>query len=341
MLLRIKELVEQGAIVLGPAPKRSPSLENYPDADRQVQQLAAELWGNIDGVNTRSARIGKGMILSGMDMKEALDMIKVLPDFILAEEDTALFIHRNLGNGDMYYISNQSEKQININPELRISGLSPELWDPVKGSVRDLPAYIQNDKTTIVPLKLEAFESQFIIFRKKAGKASDSDMTSNFPNQEMFQELDGPWNVTFDPAGRGPVKPVVFETLKDWATINNDSIKYYSGTAFYEITFNMQQLDPERKYFVDLGNVKAMAKVKLNGKYSGGVWTAPWTADISDAIRIGEKTLEVEVVNTWVNRLIGDSKLPAAERKTWCSVNPFKPDSQLDPSGLIGPVKRW
>jgi NAD(P)-dependent dehydrogenase (short-subunit alcohol dehydrogenase family) len=339
MLLRIKELVEQGAVVLGPAPKRSPSLENYPEADLQVQKMAAEQWGKIDGTNTRSAKVGKGMILSGMDMQEALDLIKVLPDFRLAEGDTALFIHRNLGNSELYYISNQSENQININPEFRISGLSPELWDPVTGSVRDLPAYVQNENTTIVPLKLESFESLFIIFRKKAGKASVTDVASNFPVREELQDLNGPWNVTFNTAGRGPVKPVVFETLSDWITNNNDSIKYYSGTAFYQITFNMDQVDPGKKYFADLGTVKAMAKVKLNGKYSGGVWTAPWTADISDAIRAGENTLEVEVVNTWVNRLIGDSRLPAAERKTWCSVNPFKPDSQLDPSGLIGPVK--
>lgn len=339
MLERIKELVEQGAVVLGPAPKRSPSLKDYPEADQRVQKMAAELWGNVDGEKIKSARVGKGMILSGMEMQEALDLIKVVPDCRLADEDPALFIHRNMGNSDIYYISNQSDNQITIAPEFRVSGLSPELWDPITGVIRDLPAYVQNENTTIVPLNLEASGSQFIIFRKKADKASSAEPAVNFPEEESLVELSGPWGVTFDVSGRGPLKPVVFDKLQDWTSSSNDSIKYYSGTAFYKTTFSLDKVDPESRLFVDLGTVKAMAKVKLNGEYVGGVWTAPWKADISEAVNAGENILEVEVVNTWVNRLIGDSRLPAAERKTWCSVNPFKPDSPLDPSGLMGPVR--
>jgi hypothetical protein len=340
MLARIKELVTQGAVVLGPAPKRSPSLKNYPVADQQVQKLATELWGKVDGEQIKSARVGKGMILSGMEMNEALDLIKVIPDCKLAKEDPSLFIHRTGANGDIYFISNQSDSQITIKPEMRISGFSPELWDPITGAIRDLPAYSQNANTTIVPLKLEAFGSQFIIFRKKAGKAVTKDLAANFPDEECLIKLNGPWSVTFDIAKRGPVKPVVFATLQDWTTSNNDSIKYYSGTAFYKTTFTLDQMDSKSKLFVDLGIVKAMAKVKLNGiDVGGGVWTAPWKVDISAVAKAGENILEVEVVNTWVNRLIGDSKLPVAERKTWCSVNPFKPESPLDPSGLLGPVK--
>jgi hypothetical protein len=339
LLNKITELVKSGAVVLGPAPVRSPSLQNYPASDLQVQKLASGLWGKVDGIKVKSAKVGKGMILSGMQLQEALDLINAVPDCKFYKTDKALFIHRKMTDGDIYFISNQSENVITINPELRVSGKSPELWDPTTGNTRDLPGYIIKGETTIVPLKLEAFESAFLVFHKKSGKAEEAVVAVNFPEPKLISELNGPWTVTFDSASRGPVKPVIFNTLQDWITVRNDSIKYYSGTANYKTTFTLDQVDQKKKLVVDLGCVKSMAKVKLNGKFVGGVWTAPWKADISTAVKEGENSLEVEVVNTWMNRLIGDSKLPLTERKTWCMVNPFKPENPLDSSGLLGPVK--
>lgn len=339
LLKKISELVKQGAVVLGQAPKYSPSLQNYPACDAQVRQLASDLWGKVDGVKVKSAKVGNGMIISGMDMQEALDLIKVVPDCKLDNADPALFIHRKMTGGDIYFITNQADKAIAINPEFRISGKCPEFWDATTGNTRDLPEYTIKGETTTVPLKLDPFESAFVIFRNKSGNPKETIIGTIFPVPQFLSELAGPWIVTFDVAKRGPVRPTVFTTLMDWTTSSNDSIKYFSGTAIYKTTFSLDQVDSKIRLFIDLGAVKTMAKVKLNGKYVGGVWTAPWKVDISSAVKSGENILEVEVVNTWVNRLIGDSKLPVAERKTWCDVNPYKPESPLDPSGLLGPVK--
>jgi hypothetical protein len=338
LLKKIDELVRAGAVVMGPAPEYSPSLQNYPACDAEVKELASGLWGNVDGVNVKSAKAGNGMIISGMGMQEALDLIKVVPDCRFGETDPALFIHRRLPEGDIYFISNQSDKIISIEPEFRISGKKPEVWDPVTAAVRNLPAYSITGEITKVPVKLDAFESAFIVFRKKGGDPSGKDLQANYPDPVVISDLNGPWTMTFDKKMRGPVNPVVTDSLKDWTSFSNDSIKFYSGTVFYKTTFSLDKISGKR-LFADLGKVKVMARVKLNGRDVGGVWTAPWRVDITGAVKKGENILEIEVVNNWVNRLIGDSMLPEAERKTWCNVNPFKPTDKTDPSGLTGPVK--
>ena len=339
LLKKIKELVLQGAVVLGPAPKYSPSMKGFPQADQQVQKLSTDLWGKVDGMKVKSAKVGKGMILSGMDMQEALDLIGVVPDCKMDKDDPSLFIHRTVADGEIYFISNQSDKTISINPQFRITGKSPELWDATGGTGRDLQAYRPSGSITTVPLKLEAYESQFIIFRKKAGNSTSFDLSANFPEGKILAELNGGWTVSFDHSKRGPAQPVKFKSLTDWTLSDNDSIKFYSGTAVYKISVKLPDFNAAKKIMLNLGRLTAMAKVKVNGKYVGGVWTAPWQLDIASALQSGDNQVEVEVVNNWMNRLIGDQKMPVDERPTWSPVIPYNANSALQPSGLFGPVK--
>ncbi|RLD94258.1 MAG: glycoside hydrolase family 2, partial [Bacteroidetes bacterium] len=139
-------------------------------------------------------------------------------------------------------------------------------------------------------------------------------------------------------AQRGPEEAVVLEALTDWAESEDERIKYYSGTAFYDNTFMLDKLPESAEVIIDLGEFTAMAKVTVNGKYAGGLWTPPYQLDISDLVREGENELKIEIVNTWVNRIIGDMRLPEAERKIWAPVNPYDAESPLQPSGLLGPV---
>lgn len=338
LLAKIKALVNAGAVVLGPKPNRSPSLQNYPSADGQVQKMAAELWGDIDGTAVKMHKYGKGMVLNGMTLQQALDAIKVIPDFKTSGTDSALFIHRTLPGGEIYFVSNQTEKTITINPEFRVTGKSPELWDATTGSVRDLPSFTQNGSVTSVPLKLEPLESAFVVFRKNANNTSSNSITKNFPSPVSTNEISGPWQVSFDTTMRGPEKPIIFNALSDWTQHEEEAIKHYSGTAVYRNTFKGGKLQKDQRLYLDLGSVIAMAKIKVNGKDVGGVWTAPYQVDITDAVISGENKLEISVVNNWMNRLIGDLKLPEEDRKTWTSLNPYTGDSPLQPSGLLGPV---
>ncbi|MDP4240967.1 MAG: glycosyl hydrolase, partial [Bacteroidota bacterium] len=310
VLAKIKQLVHEGAVILGPAPKRSPSLQNQPVADQQVKAMAADLWGNADGIKVKIHKFGKGMVINGMNMKEALALINCVPDCKLPEDNSIHYGHRRLGNTEIYFISNQTEKTKIIDPVFRVKGAQPELWEATTGYIRNLPAYQQNENTTIVPLKLEPYESVFIVFRRAAGKASEHGIGSNYPEPSLLANLKGPWTVNFDTLQRGPAEPVVFDILQDWTTSRDERIKYYSGTATYNCKFHLDNINEGKKVMIDLGSVIAMAKVTVNGMYVGGVWTAPYRLDITKMVKQGENDVKIEVVNTWVNRLIGDSKLP-------------------------------
>jgi hypothetical protein len=149
------------------------------------------------------------------------------------------------------------------------------------------------------------------------------------------------WAVAFDPTWGGPEK-VVFEKLDDWTKRPEEGIKYYSGTAVYKRTFDINGTDAlsaqnQEKLFLDLGTVDYLARVRLNGKDLGIVWTAPWRVDITGAVKATGNELEIEVVNTWVNRLVGDARLPAEKRLAKTNVR-YQANHPLMPSGLLGPV---
>lgn len=338
LLAKIKQLVNDGAVVLGPAPVRSPSLQNQPVADQQVQSMAKELWGNVDGVSITSRKAGKGMIINGLDMKQAFALINCPPDCKLPEDNSIHYGHRTTKDGEIYFLTNQTAETQIVTSEFRVKGLQPELWDATTGNIRPLPAYVQQANSTSVPMKLAPNESVFVVFRKSAKKAAATSLEANYPTPVLLNDFATFWTVQFDNSQRGPVKPQLFKTLVDWTTSANDSIRYYSGTATYSNQFTLNKVAKEHNVILSLGALTAMAKVYINGNYAGGVWTAPYEIDVTDFVKAGNNELKIEVVNNWMNRLIGDAKLPVEQRKTWSPINPYTAESPLQVSGLIGPV---
>lgn len=334
ILQKIKELLQAGACVIGPAPKYSPSLSDYPAADRKVQALASELWGD----QTESVRtIGKGrLFMPATSLQPVLEALNVKPDMRVNSGTPVLFIHRATDEGDIYFISNQNETPVDINPSFRVAGKLPELWNPLTAEIRLLPEFTCADGVTTVPVRLEGFESSFIIFRKKGTPAKTT--ARNYPVKEVLATVSSPWQVDFEKGKRGPEEAVTFPALQDWTESTDPSIRYFSGKAIYTNRITLDKL-PQKALYLDLGKVMVMAKVKINGQYVGGVWTTPYRLPVGDFLRKGENLIEVEVVNNWRNRLIGDASLPEKERGTWTNVNPWNADSPLQSSGLIGPVE--
>jgi hypothetical protein len=271
--------------------------------------------------------------------------------------------HRRTNDRDIYFVSNRTGDPIKADCRFRDGQGSPQLWDPVTGEQRSLLQFERADGLTVIPIEFDAFQSFFVVFGGKNEKPT-SKTEQNFPELKIDNELSGVWDVAFDPKwgpfdsaqGRRPGE-FVFDQLMDWTTQPEPGIKYYSGIATYRKTFNLTRI-PEGKTYLDVGVVHDMARVKLNGKDLGVVWCAPWRVEVTGAIKAGDNQLEIEVVNRWANRMIGD-KQPAdahartvecppgflggqefkAGRYTFCTSDPYDAQSPLLPSGLLGPVR--
>jgi hypothetical protein len=290
------------------------------------------------GENTKQLHhYGKGLVADGLELSELFDQITLRKDIDIGDSYPVLWTHRSLPGMHIYFLTNQGNDEIRIAPDFRVEGMTPQLWDAVSGSIRDLPAFQEKNGMTTVPLKLQALQSAFIVFMKKDRNPAGGGIETNYPQSQTITTISEPWKVIFDVSQRGPVHPVEMEDLYDWTRASNDSIKFYSGTAVYQNHFELPEL-PAGSVFLNLGDVGALATVKVNGKEAGGSWIAPWLVDVSDMLISGKNSVEISVTNCWANRLIGDSRLPENERQTWCIINPFKPDSKLSPSGLLGPV---
>jgi hypothetical protein len=270
------------------------------------------------------------------------------PDFQKNTTATILYTHRSTRGSDIYFLTNQNDTAVRFIPSFRVRTGTPLWCDAITGDIRPLPIFHRYADHIDVPLKLDANQSGFVVFTiggsvpggSVPGKPATRHPAAkeNFPDPQLLMTLSKPWTVTFDTALRGPARPVMFDSLTDWSKNSLDSIRDYSGTAVYRTTFDLTRGVAGKRVYLDLGSVKVLATVRINGRDLGTAWTAPWRIDVTQAIRSGSNTVEVTVVNTWINRLIGDSRLPAAERRTWTNQNDFKPDSHYDPSGLMGPV---
>ena len=339
VLQKLEQLVQQGGVILGAKPEKSPSLQNYPQCDELVNNLADSLWAGEYADDKMLHNYGSGVVMDGYDLTEVFEKLKLKKDFDVAADASVLWTHRTMPGMDIYFVTNQSDEEISINPTFRVSKqYTPQLWNAVTGQIRKLKQFEITESGIRVPLKFNAAESWFVVFTNASGINIEGGYAENFPQYKLMQTLSEPFTVDFTNKEIGLDKPVVFETLTDWAESNNEKIKYYSGTAVYSTSFIVDKLSKKENTFINLGNVSVMAQVKLNGHEVGGVWMAPYRIDISDFLQPGENKLEIEVVNLWRNQLIKDKNRPENERYTWIVVDDIKVGEAPHSSGLLGPV---
>jgi len=316
----------------------------------------------------------KGGIITGMNVKEKLT---VPPDFSYPNQEKGAldYIHYAKNGLDFYLVRNTIDQWISHVCAFRQQGKTPEIWDPVSGTIAPVKVYEQENNQLKLPISLPPYGSFFVVFTKSAIPHSHfSNLTGasfqtprmeyldsgfHFLEEGMFeakkgtkkttidskavvQKLEGSWQLTF-PKGWGAPKSVTFPQLISWSKAEQPGIRYFSGTAVYLQTFQFNNTpSSSSRIYLDLGEVAEVGEVWLNGKSAGIVWTPPYRVDITDVVKPGANTLKIEVANTWSNRLTGDGITGEKYTKT----NITKANKNLVPweqlplkkSGLFGPV---
>lgn len=367
---KILSLSRAGAtIVLGQnKPERTPGLKHYPRADRRVNRMANELWDN--------ARDGK--VIIGTTMEQVLEQKGISPDF----EGPFEYIHRSCENAEIYFICGTGKAECTF----RVQDKKPQFWNPANGNISDVVNYhLTDDGRTVIPITLPQYGSTFVIFtgtkennyitsvsgpddgliiKHREGdtlnfvlwKSGDYSLTNSLKKTNEIKAevdpaiaLDKPWEVSFTPGWGAPAK-TRFDKLTLWNLNSDPGIRYFSGTGTYKTSFILSEEQAKGPCLLNLGKVCDIARVRLNDKDLGVVWTAPWSVDITNARKTGENELEIEVTNCWANRLIGDAGLSEDKRFTHTNVRQlpdrgkyrdyeaFSVKDSLLSSGLQGPV---
>lgn len=346
VLKKLRELIMDGATVIGAPPTMSAGLDNYPYADNEVRKLASEIWGDLDGKNITERKLGKGRIIWGKTAREVLQADGIGQDFAYlnqtAEPEKFNYIHRSLDDCDIYFVINRTGKQTSSQFTFRVQGKQPEIWDPVTGEMRIASSFTQHDGYTTVPLEFVPYGSYFVVFDKTISTDKQGEGDRNFSKLEIAQDLSHSWEVMFDTTMGGPQK-VFFEDLSNWIDRPEEGIKYYSGTATYRKSFDLsfKKGNGERIY-LDLGDVKHVSSVRFNNKDLGVLWCTPWRIDITDYVKETGNFVEIDVINLWANRVIGDWKLPKEQRFTRTHdvfrFDMLRASTPLTDAGLLGPV---
>jgi hypothetical protein len=338
VLRKIAELVRGGATVVGARPAASPSLVGGAAADSAHAALVADVWGDLDGTSRTRRSYGRGVVVWGEQLARVLGDAGIVPDVEYAAPlgDSLVWIHRRLGDGDVYYVASFADTATDVDVRFRVAGKASELWRAETGAMEPASYHADSARTT-VRLHLAAHDALFVVFRRPAAERVRE---VPVPSRRPLAALGGPWTVRFPP-GLGAPASITLPALASWTANADSGVRYFSGTATYERTVRAPAswFAPGRRLVLSLGDVRDLAQVVVNGTALPVVWTAPFEVDVTRALHAGTNRVEIRVTNEWTNRLIGDRATTPEHRVLAPGAPaPFGPPPPLSESGLLGPV---
>lgn len=405
---RIEKLLGEGATIVASKPSSSPSLTGYPGCDAKVREIASRVWGDgkeqirTFGKGTlysNDSPQGLQEALKARGCEAAALLPNPVPDVRVLE--------RTDGKNSWFFIANPGDKAAQFPVSFAVNGKLPELWDAESGKMTVAPMWRKAGNRTEVDLSLSPGKTVFVVFRKPIPEGADPLTSVEAPEgwsatssqdgnvciassaplsgtmsfasgrKKPFDlkptpaiPISGPVEVAFHPA-IGKEFKATLPTFESFSASDNPEIKYFSGTATYKISVEVpaEALQHGQRILLDLGEVRDMASVSVNGKPMGVLWHPPFSRDITGALHPGSNTLEIAVTNSWHNLLVGDEQYPAdfewgqdrSEKgrmmkgyPDWFLKNKPRPEQRrkaftvwyyhrketpLLPAGLIGPVQ--
>jgi len=324
----ILQLGKQGATIVwaGKKPHRCPGLTGYPECDNAMKQAAEALWTLPNFTH-----------FENHDYHQLVPLLEASdhPPSWKTDGDRPLrFVHRRTENRDIFFVVNRSGHPVSTRVLFRVPGRVPQLWDPVSGEKNAVPYEAASDSVRIM-LDLPGFGSTFIVFGKNAVP-----LPKKLAYSEEILSIEGPWTLSF-PEGYGAPKKVELDALRSWTDFEKSGIQHFSGTATYTTEFDVSK-PPPQDAALDLGGVRQVCEVMVNGTRAGVAWHAPYRINVSGLLVEGKNLLEIRVANLWHNRIVGDAEQAPEDRVTrMVPVTHYESmkGKELVPSGLLGPVR--
>lgn len=325
VLKKIQQLVKNGATITGIKPENTPSLS---DDEAVFKSIVNEVW------NSSNIKV-----FTGKPLHEVLSSLNIEPDFTYTKpvsNTKLLYVHRKLSDRDIYWVNSRNDAAQDVEASFRIEGKIPVIWHAETGKTEAASYSIANGVTK-VDLHLSPDDAVFVIFKDKALKTS---VKLTAKEEKQLMTFDGSWKVDFQ-KDRGAPATATFDKLTSFSDNADAGIKYFSGTATYTKTIvaDKDWFAKNTELWIDLGDVKNLAEVIVNGKSLGIVWKKPFRVDVKGVLKPGANTVVVKVTDLWVNRLIGDAQPNVTNKITYTTMPFYQANSPLQLSGLLGPVK--
>jgi hypothetical protein len=370
-LQQIASYVRQGGNVAGEPPLSPIGLVDDATA-KKFAALTDAVW---DGCKASPHSYGAGKVFCSPDSRAALKALNVDQDFE-SDSHSLDYVHRADKQRDIYFVRNASSKPVNAVTHFRISGRTPEIWSTLDGTVVPQAYYVVEKGRTEIPLHLDPYGSEFVVFSRRAGLhitrivkdgrkvtavGVEGDEQSGFkfahPDAGVYQltlsdgrEMNGEvraakteqlppdqWTIEFEQDWGAPVGLLPLPGFLSWSEMQDPGIRYFSGTATYRTTVNLSRR-PGQRIFLTLTDLHEVCGVYVNSRKVGTLWARPYRLDITDSLKDGRNAIQLEVTNLWPNRIIGDAQPSATHSYTHTNIRKYTAKSPLLASGLIGPV---